>query len=580
MKELTITKFLYAIIKPYRWWYVLMLQAPIVNSFYKVCSIFSVKLLVDAFIANENIDYGDLLLPIAIFIAAIFVMELGWRLSHIAWMKTQPIIRAEILARSYDYVQNHSFEFFQNNFSGSLVSKIKGIVEGYNNLWFGIHHRLAVPLLEILLIIISLGFINWHLFIFMSLWCLIFFPVMLKMSLRVGKFAKDTSDSRHQAMGMVSDNISNIFSLFSFASKTRELKRFASFLKKDTAKKDYLWMRYELIMTLVGISFYFTMLVSLLFFMIHLRKINAVSTGDLMFVMTLSFFMVDNIWMLVSETGDFLGKIGDFKSSFSVLRQPQQILDKENAKDLKVKEGSISFNNVSFKYNNENIFADLNIDIKAGQKIGLVGHSGAGKSTLMSLLLKNFKIDAGDILIDQQSIYDVKSDSLRRQISLIPQDMMLFHRSIKENIAYASAKASKKEIIAAAKQAHIHDFIANLENGYETLVGERGIKLSGGQRQRIAIARAILKDSPILILDEATSSLDSKTEKLIQDSLDSLILDKSKTVIAIAHRLSTLKNMDRIIVIDKGRVIEEGKHDELLKKPNSYYKKLWDLQEI
>jgi ATP-binding cassette subfamily B protein len=199
-------------------------------------------------------------------------------------------------------------------------------------------------------------------------------------------------------------------------------------------------------------------------------------------------------------------------------------------------------------------------------------------------LLKNFKVLAGDILIDNQSIYEISSESLRAQIALIPQDTMLFHRSIAENIGYAKENSSQKEIEQAAKMANIHDFIAALPNGYETLVGERGIKLSGGQRQRVAIARAILKDAPILILDEATSSLDSQSESQIQASLNLLIDDKSKTVkktvIAIAHRLSTLKHLDRIIVLEGGKIIEEGKHDELLADNNSLYKKLWDLQAI
>ena len=285
--------------------------------------------------------------------------------------------------------------------------------------------------------------------------------------------------------------------------------------------------------------------------------------------------------MLVGEIGDFLGKMGDFKSSFTILQTPQETIDKPNAKKLKVTKGKISLKNISFGYEADaNVFKDLTINIKAGEKIGLVGHSGIGKSTLTSLLLKNFKSSQGDILIDDQSIYDVSSDSLRSQIGLIPQDTLLFHRSIKENIGYAKENATQKEIISAAKKAHCHEVITELKDGYDTSVGERGIKLSGGQRQRIAIARAILKDAPILILDEATSSLDSKSESIIQDSLNILIEDKSKTVIAIAHRLSTLKHMDRIIVLDKGNIAEEGTHDQLLKNKKSLYKKLWELQEI
>jgi ATP-binding cassette subfamily B protein len=260
----------------------------------------------------------------------------------------------------------------------------------------------------------------------------------------------------------------------------------------------------------------------------------------------------------------------------------------------------IRFKNISFKYEGSNEYAisNFNLSISRGEKIGLVGHSGAGKSTIVNLLLKNFAItnyqywdrttnirandsdQGGDILINGQSIYDVSSDSLRSKIALIPQDIMLFHRTIGENIGYAKDNVTLVEIENASKMAKIHDFIMSLPDKYDTMVGERGVKLSGGQRQRIAIARAILKDAPILILDEATSSLDSQTENEIQESLNILIDDKSKTVIAIAHRLSTLKHMDKIIVLNEGQIVEEGTHDSLIANENSMYKKLWDMQEI
>lgn len=574
----TISKFLWTVIKPYKWWYLLMLQAPIINSFYKVFSLWAVKLVVDAFMAESVPQYLDFIYPVSLFVGAILFMELGWRLSHFAWMKTQPFIRADIVVKSYDYVQNHSFDFFQNTHSGSIVSKIKGILAGYNNLWFGVHHRLAVPLLEILVTIIALSFINLHLFIFMTLWCLVFFPIMLKMSFKVSKLATKTTDSQHKSMGLIADNITNIFSLFSFTSRNRELNKIKDFLNNDTAKKDYDWVKYELKMAFVGVAFYATMLASLFIFMIHLRRIAAITTGDFVFVMTVTFFVVDNIWKLVSEVGDFVGKMGDFKSSFSILQKPHDSIDTPDCKDLQVLKGEIIFRDISFEYEKNNkIFNQLNIKIKAGEKVGLVGFSGAGKSTLISLLLKNFQASSGDILIDNQSIYSVSSDSLRAQIALIPQDTLLFHRTIGENIGYAKENSTNQEIENAAKKTHIHEFISSLADGYQTLVGERGIKLSGGQRQRVAIARAILKDAPILILDEATSSLDSQTESQIQESLNFLIEDKSKTVIAIAHRLSTLKHMDRIIVLEKGEIVESGSHEELIKKRGNY-QQMWAMQ--
>lgn len=257
----------------------------------------------------------------------------------------------------------------------------------------------------------------------------------------------------------------------------------------------------------------------------------------------------------------------------------------------------IHFKNIDFSYTKTNkVFDGFNLQIAKWQQIGIVGHSGAGKSTLVNLLLKNFAItnykywdraasgvsvssdEGGDILINNQSIYDVSSDSLRAQISLIPQDIMLFHRSIFENIAYAKQNATKEEVTHAAIAANIHEFITTLPDGYDTMVGERGVKLSGGQRQRIAIARAILKNAPILILDEATSAIDSQAEQEIQKSINSILDIHNATVIAIAHRLSTIKHMDRIIVVDDGYIVEDGSFKELIAKEDGKFKEMWDSQ--
>ncbi len=256
----------------------------------------------------------------------------------------------------------------------------------------------------------------------------------------------------------------------------------------------------------------------------------------------------------------------------------------------------IHFKNVEFAYENTHkVFDGLDLQIAKGQKVGIVGHSGAGKSTLINLLLKNFAIrnythwdkpsgeirennEGGDILINNQSIYDVSSDSLRSQISLIPQDIMLFHRTIGENIGYAKEDAAHIEIEAAAKAANIHEFIESLPEQYNTFVGERGVKLSGGQRQRIAIARAILKNAAILILDEATSSLDSQTENEIQKSINTMLKANHATVIAIAHRLSTIKHLDRIVVIENGKIVEDGSFQDLLAKDGGKFKQMWDSQ--
>ncbi|MBP9791636.1 MAG: ATP-binding cassette domain-containing protein [Rickettsiales bacterium] len=272
--------------------------------------------------------------------------------------------------------------------------------------------------------------------------------------------------------------------------------------------------------------------------------------------------------------------MGEAQASLDIINKPHELRDKTKAITLEVKTPSIEYQNIYFYYNHNLIFENLNIKIASGEKVGIVGHSGAGKSSLVNLLLKYFHPSAGSILIDNQSIENVTQDSLRHNIAMIPQDIMLFHDSIMENIRYSKPTATDDEVMEAAKKAHIHDYILTLPHGYNTPVGERGLKISGGQRQRIAIARAMLKDAPILILDEATSSLDSKTEKLIQEGIEILLKDKNKTMIAIAHRLSTIKDMDRIIVLDQGQIIEEGNHFQLMKIKNGIYQNLWKHQRI
>lgn len=260
-----------------------------------------------------------------------------------------------------------------------------------------------------------------------------------------------------------------------------------------------------------------------------------------------------------------------------IFETPHEVKDAYNAKSLDIKEGKIEFKNVDFSYHQtRKILNKFNLTIEPNEKIALIGPSGAGKSTVILLLMRLFNLDSGKILIDGQKISDVTLESLWQQISMVPQEPILFHRSLKENIRYGKPSATDEEVIKASKLAYCHEFIKDLPDGYNTYVGERGVKLSGGERQRVAIARAILKNAPILVLDEATSSLDSESERLIQDALINLM--KNKTVLVVAHRLSTISKMDRIIVIKNGRISEEGTHASLLKKKDGIYKNLWELQ--
>lgn len=278
---------------------------------------------------------------------------------------------------------------------------------------------------------------------------------------------------------------------------------------------------------------------------------------------------------LTTTLKDYSENRAKAKHAFADIMAEQKITDKPGAKNLKITRAEIDFEKMSFNYGGADVIKSFDLHVGHNEKIGIVGLSGAGKTTLVNLILRMYDVKAGAIKVDGTDIRDVKQDSLRRQIAFVPQESDLFNRTLLENIRYAKPNASRAAVIAAAKKANIHDFIMDQPNKYETIVGNRGIKLSGGQRQRIAIARAILKDAPILILDEATSALDSKNEVLIQGALQKIMA--GKTTIAIAHRLSTLRNMDRIIVMDRGRIAESGTHTQLLRK-NGIYKKLWGMQ--
>ncbi len=554
------------------------MQAPILTAFYVFANNYSLKLLVDAFSREGPVSYEILIHPIVLFIAAQIGLDVVWRLSNIGEWKAEPYARRRLLLTVYDYIQYHSYRYFQNTQGGTLISKLKGILDGYDTVFSSLHHTIGKNFAVVVVSIFVLLIVNTTVFFFMLLWCALVIALLLPMSIKLNRYSNEAAESKHHVIGRFSDNITNIFSLFYFAKRQDELKRASAFMSEDYVPRQVTLYQYDFKFNLVGSVLYWFMLIGVFIFMIHLRQQAEISTGDLIFVMLTALAISFDLWAFISGMCDFTKQIGDFKSSFNVLETPHETIDSSIARDIRLKQGTIEFKNLSFAYQEEQpIFSGLNLSIKAGEKIGLIGHSGAGKSTLISLLLKNFKPRSGTILLDGHSIEEMTSDSVRRQISLIPQDIMLFHRSIAENIGYAKENASFEEIKQAAQLANIDEFIESLPEQYETIVGERGVKLSGGQRQRIAIARAILKNAPIIILDEATSSLDTVTEQQIQQSINTILEQNGATVIAIAHRLSTIRHMDRIVVMEGGAIIEEGRFDELINK-DGYFKSLWDAQ--
>jgi ATP-binding cassette subfamily B protein len=316
--------------------------------------------------------------------------------------------------------------------------------------------------------------------------------------------------------------------------------------------------------------------VSIILYALKIWQNKQITVGEFAMVTSLSMLLINDARGLSRRFLEFFEYVGNITDGVNIMIVPHDILDSPSAQELQVPAGAIEFKDVTFHYTEgKNIFEHLNVKIAHGQKVGLVGFSGSGKSTFMNLILRFYDLQDGEILIDNQNIKEVTQDSLRANVSVIPQEPMLFHRSLLENIRYGLLKATDEEVYQAAKLAHAHEFIVDKKDGYNSLVGERGIKLSGGQRQRIAIARAFLKNAPIVLMDEATSSLDSFTEKLIQKSLKQLM--KNRTVLVIAHRLSTIAQLDRILVFHEGKIIEDGTHDQLLAL-DGHYAKMWRMQ--
>jgi ATP-binding cassette subfamily B protein len=581
MRYNSVFAFFWYHIKPYKWFYVGMMVAPVISAFYPFWYNYALKLFLDTMTQDSTLTYQSMILPIVVFLSAQLAIELIWRISNAMGWKSEPYVRQAILSKSYNYIQHHSYSFFQNNFTGALSSKVKGLLDGYDKFFKEVHHGLFIKVLATIVNFGALVFINTGLGLCVILWSLVYIPVIYKLSKRLNELSFEETESGHAVIGQISDKIMNIISLFSFSSRKRELQNLDEGMSRDFIPKQIKVYKYDFKFALIAGLLYLALFAFVLFYTVHLRMKGAISVGDFAFIFGIFLIVAQDIWDATCSLQEFSRAMGDCKSALSILNFPHENLDVPGALSIEIKSPKIEFKNFSFTYKGgEEVFKNLNLTIKPGENVGLVGESGAGKSSLINLLLRYFESQKGEILIDGQNINNVTQDSLRENIAVIPQDTMLFHRTLMENIQYGNPNATEAQVIAACRRAHIHEFIMGLPEKYNAYVGERGIKLSGGQRQRIAIARAILKHAPILILDEATSALDSQTEKYIQEGLSFFLKDKKNTVIAIAHRLSTLKHMDRIIVLDKGKVVEEGTHDQLIRNKKSLYSKLWKLQEI
>lgn len=488
----------------------------------------------------------------------------------------QSRVMADLVQTCYKYLQKHSLTFFNSNFLGSLVTKVKRYERAFELLADRVMFNLGRPLVELVIIIVFLSRIYRPLAVILLLWTLayvgfVYFYAHFRWPYDLRRAATDT-----ETTAQLADSITNNLNIKIFSNYLLEFKKFGEVAENQFHARKKSWhigTVGEIIQSLsmIGLEF------GLMIFAVKLFQKNVLTVGDIALIQAYLFRIFDQLWDTGKYIRDIYESLADANEMTEILLLPHEVRDARGAGELKIKNGRIDFKNVSFGYHKDvDVLDNFNLTITPGERVALIGPSGEGKSTIVKLLFRFYDIASGKILIDGQNIEQTTQDSLRAQLSLVPQDPILFHRSLMDNIRYARPSASDNEIIEAAKKAHAHEFISAFPEGYNTLVGERGVKLSGGERQRVAIARAILKNAPILVLDEATSSLDSESEMFIQDALKSLM--RNTTTIVIAHRLSTIMQMDKIYVIDNGKIVEQGKHEELLKIQQGLYQRLWEIQ--
>lgn len=572
----TLFPFIWHFLKEHKMIVYMIVFSSIIAGFWGPLNSVLIKQLIDLLPSVNDGDVSVLAIPASLIVLNFIVFDnFTWRSVNYIWAKYVPVVQNKIIAVMLDYVLSQSHGFYQNTLSGKVSKQITNLSDGVIDI---ITYKMTNFLRGGSLLLAAFAasyYVNEVFCLILITWFIIFAGLSISMSQKIVSLGDKSAEEETVVVGELVDSLSNHSNVRIFGRKSQENLRMMPFF--DNQRKAYYSLNiYSIMLYCIQGGLISLMMSFTVFALVKLYGKGLVTIGDFALILGLSMETGHMTWFLMSEVDHFNKAAGKCKQSLMSLIVPLEICDTKNAIPLNCSNGFITFDKVKFHYKGTKpLFQNMSIEIKAGQKVGLVGYSGSGKSTFVNLILRLYDVTDGAILIDGQDIRSVTQDSLRENIAMIPQDPSLFHRSLMENIRYGRIDASDEEVIEAAIKAYAHEFISTLPQGYDSLVGERGVKLSGGQRQRIAIARAILKNAPILILDEATSQLDSVTESLIQESLWELM--QNKTTIVIAHRLSTLLHMDRILVFDKSKIVEDGTHGELLAKAG-LYKTLWDAQ--
>ena len=561
--------------KRYPWRFTITVLGGLISQTGDVVSPLFIKELFNLLTAPSQVAIAVLATPLVFYTVVRFIGWFGGRLEM--WFGYTIISRvtADLTKEAFTNLMRHSYQFFASSFAGALTRRVGRFSGAYENLFYSIETVLFQAFLYVAGIVGVLTYLNWVLGVVVLVWVVIFIFIQWWLArwqqpLRLKRAEEDTN-----VTAALADAISNQNTVTLFSGNIHEERTVGTAADNYQKAQSYSWNVNTLIYGVQGLLT-IALNVGMLWLGILYWKQGVLTLGDLVLIQAYVFGLFEYVWSLGRQFYLIYNSFADASEMIDIMKTPFGVADKLEALTLKVTNVQIHFQHISFNFNNNaSVLDQFNLNIQGGEKVALVGPSGAGKSTVTKLLLRLYDLPSGSITIDGQNITEITQDSLRDAIAFVPQEAILFHRTLLENIRYGRRDATEAEVIEAAKKAHCHEFISSLPDKYETYVGERGIKLSGGERQRVAIARAILKNAPILVLDEATSSLDSESEALIQDALATLM--QGKTVIVIAHRLSTIMKMDRIVVLEGGKIVAEGTHDQLLAQGGLYHK-LWSIQ--
>ncbi|MEI2579199.1 ABC transporter ATP-binding protein [Scytonema sp. PRP1] len=565
-------------VNQFRWWYIAIVILEVIHATCGIMLPYAIGEIIRSVTkstGNSKQIFDTLSQPLMLFTALSVGEVVFGRSSGLLLTIPHPIHRQHIIRSLYAYLQQHSHRYLSSSFAGALAQRINETAYGVTQTMQMLISEFMSVIIVYIVAIILLYRAYPPLAGLVGVWAVFFISISFWLATRCRIHSRKAAAARSETAGIIVDAVTNLTSSRLFARLGFERRYLNERFRRELIEVRKANWYSERIRWFQFISAAI-LKIGTLYYSLSLWSTGAIATADFVVATSLSLLIISEARNLSRRFLDLFEHIGNIANGVLTIVQPHELIDRDNAIAHSITQGRIEFRRVNFNYSPEKkVFHNLCVTIQPGQRVGLVGFSGSGKSTFVNLILRLFDPQSGQILIDGVDIRDMTQDALHAQISLIPQDPSLFHRTLLENIRYGRLEASDEEVMEAARKAYAHDFIVPMPEGYHSLVGERGVKLSGGQRQRIAIARVILKDAPILILDEATSSLDSITEKAIQDTLD-LAMD-GKTVIVVAHRLSTIAHLDRILVFDQGRIVEDGTHNKLLAKSGAYYR-LWKMQ--